>query len=89
MQDEAIPSSRHVREEKYRNETRERHNPLGGLPKTKEKILTAQGRRSGEDKLLLPVALTEKHTEPQTHKGYRGERVGDGLSPVVGDPFGL
>jgi len=40
-QDEAIPSSRHVRKDKYRKETRERHKPFGGPPKTKEKILTA------------------------------------------------
>jgi len=38
---------------KYRNETRERHKPFGGLPKTKEKNLMAQGRRSREDKLLV------------------------------------
>jgi len=40
-QDEAIPSSRRVRKDKYRKETRVRHKPFGGLPKTKEKILTA------------------------------------------------
>jgi len=33
-------------------------------------------------KLLLPGALTEKRTKPQTLKGYRGEQVEDGLSPV-------
>ena len=36
-------------------------------------------------KLLLPGALTENGTEPQTLKGYRGERVVDGLSPVFGE----
>jgi len=34
---------------------------------------------------VLPGALTEKRTEPQTLKGYMGERVGDGLSPVFGE----
>ena len=40
-QDGAIPSSRHVRKDKCRKETRERHKPVGGPPKTNEKILTA------------------------------------------------
>jgi len=40
-QDGAIPSFRHIRKNKYRNENRERYKPFGGLPKTKGKILTA------------------------------------------------
>ena len=40
-------------------------------------------------KLLLPGALTEKRTGPQTHEGYRGERVRDGPSPVIGDAADL
>jgi len=47
-QDEAIPSSRHVRKDKYRKETRERHKPFGGPPKTKERILTAQAPTKGK-----------------------------------------
>jgi len=39
--DGAIPSSRHVRKNKYRKETRERDKPFGGPPETKEKNLTA------------------------------------------------
>jgi len=42
-----------------RNETRERHTPFGWLPKTKEKNLTAHGRRSGWIKPLLPENLME------------------------------
>jgi len=34
-------------------------------------------------KLLLPRALTKSYWTPNL-KGYRGERVGDGLSPVIG-----
>ena len=53
-QDEAIPSSRHVRKHKYGTETRERHKPFGGRPKTKEKILTAPSAdREERIKLLL------------------------------------
>ena len=42
-----------------RNETRARHKPSGGLPKTKKNNVTAQGRRSGRIKLPLPEYLRE------------------------------
>ena len=47
-QDGAIPSARHVRKDKYRKETRERHKPFGGPPKTKDKIFMAQAPTKGE-----------------------------------------
>jgi len=72
-------------EENQHNDVQEQRNPSAGSRKTKEKNLTAQRRRSGRIKLLLPGALTEKRNKPQTLKGYRGERVGDGLSPVFGE----
>jgi len=55
-QDGAMPSSRHVRKDKYRNETKERHKPFGRPPTTKEMISTAKGRQRGKIKLLLPDA---------------------------------
>jgi len=58
-QDGAIPSSRHVRKDMSRHETRARHKPSGGLPKTKENNVTAQGRQSGRIKLPLPEYLRE------------------------------
>jgi len=58
-QDEAIPSSRHVRKDKYRNETNESHKPFGGSPSPKEKNLTAQGQWSGRIKLMWPEYLRE------------------------------
>ena len=84
-QDEAIPSSRHVRKDKYRKGTRERHKPFGGPPKNKRKDSDGtKCRREGKIKLLLPDAIAESHSTPNP-KGYRGRQVGDGLSPVIGD----
>jgi len=42
-----------------RNETKARDKPFGGPLSTKDKNLTAQGRRSGRIKLLLLECLRE------------------------------
>jgi len=64
-------------------------NPLACPPKTKEKNLRPMADGAQGMKLKFPVALTKKCTEPETHKGYRGEPVGNGQSPIFGDRFRL
>ena len=58
---------------------------LWRAPKTKEKNLTAQGRRSGKDKTTVSGCPNGKTYRTANPTGYRGERVGDGVSPVFGD----
>jgi len=48
-----MPSSRHVRKNKYRKETRERHKPFGGPPKQKKGFLRHQVPTERRDKTTV------------------------------------
>jgi len=52
---------------------------------TKEKNHTVMGRRSGKDKTAIAGCPNGKMDGTPNPKGGRGERVGDGLSPVIGE----
>jgi len=71
-QDGAVSSSRHVRKDKYRKETRERHKPFGGPPETKEKILAAPSADREERIKLLLLNLKRIVDRDPKPRGYRG-----------------
>jgi len=56
---------------------------LQQAPQNKRKESYGPGLTERKDKTTVAGCPNEKRTEPQTLKGYRGERVGDGLSPRI------
>jgi len=72
-QDEAVPSSRDLR--KNIEMKPEQDKTDWWAPKTKERNLTAHGRRRRKGKSPIADARRERCTELQTHKGYRGRGV--------------
>ena len=53
-------------------------------PQNKGKESYRPGPMERRDKTTVAGCPNGNRTEPQTPKGYRGERVRDGLSPVFG-----
>ena len=80
-QDGALPSSRHLRKDKYRNQTRERHKPFGGPPKTKEEIYTAQVPTKRKAKTTIAGCLNG--ISPT--KRLRGNAFTRAECPEIGD----
>jgi len=73
-QDEAISSSRWVKKDQYRNKTRERHKPFGGLAKTNERILTAPSADDEGRRNYYCTTLSEGNCEPQ-NKRLQGQAI--------------